>query len=193
MATGVTNRYGELVAKRVELVRELLPSTRRLAVAAGTFDAGIRAALPHAEAAAARLQMALHPVEAGVMWTRTLERALVDGADAILVLTPFAVFGLRFVAEDVVRFTLERRVPTLFSDAESVPLGGLLSYGSDPLGEVEQASDMLARVLKGEKPADLAVQLAARFSSRGKRQDRSRDRRRGAGGRVLLRADRVVE
>lgn len=191
-ATGVANRYGELVAKRVELVRELLPSARRLAVAALRFDAGIRAALPHAEAAAARLQMALHPVETSVMWARTLERALADGADAILVLTPFALFGLRYYAEEVVRFSLERRVPILFSDSESVVLGGLLSYASDPLAEVDQAADMLARVLKGEKPADLAVQLAARFhlavnlkTARAIGLDIPQS--------ILLRADRVIQ
>jgi len=191
-ATGVANRYNELAAKRVELARELLPSARRLAVAAGTFDAGIRAAFPHAEEAAARAQMKLLPVEAGLMWTRSLDKALAEGADAILVLTPFAVFGLRWLAEEVVGFSIERRVPILFSDAESVQLGGLLSYGNNPLAEVEQAADLLARVLKGEKPADLPVQLAARFelavnlkTAKVLGLDIPRS--------ILLRADRVIE
>jgi putative ABC transport system substrate-binding protein len=190
--TGVTNRFYELVAKRVELMRELLPTARRVALVAGTFDAAIVTAIPHAEAAAARAQMTLLPVEMGVMWTRRLEEAVAGGAEAILVLTPFSVFGLRYYAEEVVRFSLARRVPMLFSDAESVPLGGLMSYGNDPLGEVEQAADMLARVLMGAKPADLAVQLAARFHLAVNLKTA-----RAIGVEVpqsiLLRADRVVE
>jgi putative ABC transport system substrate-binding protein len=190
--TGVANRNTELVQKRVELLRELMPSAARVALIAGVFDAPLRAALIHTQATADRLHLKLMPMEAGLEWKRAFERARAGGADAILVLTPFDIFGMGFVAAEVVGYSIERRVPTLFSDVESVELGGLLSYGSDPLADVRQAADLLARVLKGEKPSAMPVELASRFRLAvnlktakvlGVSVPRS----------ILLRADKVIE
>jgi putative ABC transport system substrate-binding protein len=190
--TGITNRYGELAQKRIELLRELHPTASRAALIAGYFDQGIHSALAKAQSTADRLQLKLLPMEAQGDWNGTLARALAAGAHVILVLTPFDVFGLPFAAEDTVRFSIERRVPIVFSDTPSVELGGLLSYGGDPVAEVRQAANLLARVLKGEKPADMPVDLASRFQlavnlktagTIGIEIPRS----------ILLRADKVIE
>jgi putative ABC transport system substrate-binding protein len=191
-ATGVANRYYELAQKRVELVRELLPAARRVAVAAGSFDYIVTTALDRAQAAAKRLDMTLVRAELGALRILALENALRDGAQAVLMLTPFAAYGMRFLAEEIVRFALERRVPMVFADLETVQQGGLMSYGTDLLADVRQAAELLARVLKGERPADMPVELAARFElavnlktarAIGVEVPRS----------ILLRADRVIE
>ena len=190
--TGVANRYRELAQKRIELLRELLPAATRAALVAGIFDLGIRGALEDAQASADRLRLQLTPLEALGDWTGTFERALAAGAEAILVLTPFDMFGMSYTSEEAVRFSLGRRVPIVFSDAGSVERGGLLSYGSDPLAELRQASDLLARVLKGEKAAAMPVELASRFQLAVNLQTA-----RAIGVEVprsiLLRAERVIE
>jgi putative ABC transport system substrate-binding protein len=190
--TGVTSPYFELAQKRVELLRELLPGAKRVALVAGFYNAAIHQALAHAQAAAGRLRLELLPIEALGDWQGAYARALAADAQAILVLTPFDIFGMRFAAEETVRFSIGRRVPIVFSDAGSVERGGLLAYGSDPLAELRQASDLLARVLKGEKAADMPVELASRFQlavnlktarAIGVEVPRS----------IVLRADRVIE
>jgi len=161
--TGVANRFFELANKRIELLRELLPAARRVAVAAGVFDTTLEIAMGEAQATARRLDLELFRVEAGAAWRQALERAVGERAEAVLVLTPFSVFGMRWAAEEVVRFSVERRVPVVYSDLESVELGGLISYGNDLMGDLRQAADLLGRVLKGEKPGDIPVEQASRF------------------------------
>lgn len=190
--TGVANRFFELAKKRTELLRELLPLASRAAMAAGVFDATIEIAMRQAQEVAKRLDLELFRAEAAADWVGALGRAVDAGADAVLVLTPFSVFGMRWAAEDVVRFSIERRVPVVYSDLESVELGGLMSYGNSFMADLRQAADLLARVLKGAKPGEIAIEQAARFELAvnmktarviGIEIPRS----------ILLRADRVIE
>ena len=190
--TGVANRFFELADKRLELLQELLPSARRVGVVAGVFDAALQVVLERLDALAPRLGLELMRREAGGGWTVTLEQLTAAGADAIMVLTPFSIFGMRWVAEEVVQFARERRIPVVYSDLESVELGGLISYGNDLTGDLRQAADLLGRVLKGETPGDIPIEQAARFElavdlktarAIGIEVPRS----------ILLRADRVIE
>jgi putative ABC transport system substrate-binding protein len=92
----------------------------------------------------------------------------------------------------VARVSVERRLPVVYSDIESVELGGLVSYGSSLIADVRQAADLLARVLKGEKPADIPIEQAARFELAVNLKTA-----RAIGIEIprliLLRADRVIE
>jgi putative ABC transport system substrate-binding protein len=191
-ATGIANRFYEMARKRVEVLRELLPGAVRVAAVAGIFDTTARAVLRHSEREAGRLGMVLIPTAGLGGWAVALERALAAGAQAILLITPFAVFGMRLAAEEMVAFSIERRMPAMFADAESVELGGLMFYGTDLLSDLRQAADLLARVLMGEKPGDIPVEQATRFElvvnlktarAIGLEVPKS----------ILLRADRVIE
>lgn len=162
-ATGVTNRFLELAVKRVELVRELVPSAKRLAVLAGVFDASLIDAMEVAERAAEHFGITLNRIEAGFDWRGAVERAIAAKADALLITTPFAMFGLRFAADQVVKHTIEHRITTVFSDIESVELGGLVAYAPNLTTDIRRGADVLARVLRGERPADIPVDQASRF------------------------------
>lgn len=162
-ATGVTNRFLDLTAKRIELARELVPSMKRVAVLAGVFDVSLVAAMEVAERAAEQLGIVLTRVEAGLEWKRALHRAVTEGADAVVITTPFSMFGMRFAAEDVVRESIEKRITTVFSDIETVPAGGLIGYASSLAGDMRRGADVLARVLRGEPPANIPVDQATRF------------------------------
>jgi putative ABC transport system substrate-binding protein len=190
--TGVTNRFLDLSVKRLEVARELLPSARRLALIAGYFDDVLRRAVELMLPAAQRLELELVRIEAKGGWGGVIRDAIDAGAQAAIVLTPFAAFGMQLTEEDVVRQSLERRFPVIVSDVEGVETGGLISYATRFTEEVRRGGDLLARVLRGEKPGDLAIDQAARFElainlktarAIGLKVPRS----------LLARADRVIE
>jgi putative ABC transport system substrate-binding protein len=190
--TGVRNRYYELMQKRVELLRELLPGARRVAAFTMQFDAIALAVLRHARQAAARLGLEVFGVEAPAGWGGAMRAAAAGGADAALMLVPFAEYGMSLAAEDAVQAMLERKLPVMFSDLETVGRGGLIAYATDPADDVRRAADLIGRILKGADPGAIAVDQTARFqlavnlkSARtiGVEVPRS----------ILLRADKVFE
>ena len=158
--TGVTNRFGELLLKRLELVRELIPGAKRVALVtgvAGTFEVTATAS----REAAAQLGVELLEIAVLGNWGGAIDRAKKSGADAIL---PVATFGDQPVSgEVVVQLTNQLRIPTLFADAEMTERGGLMSLGTNLVEDMRRGADLLARVLKGAKPADIPVDQAARF------------------------------
>jgi putative tryptophan/tyrosine transport system substrate-binding protein len=187
-ATGVTNRAGELHAKRVELALELVPGAKRIAMigaAAGPlWDALLADARKAAAGRAVDLLHASGSVEGAV--TSTIDR----GAQAMIFLFPFIYAPV--AAEIGIRLTREKRIPAIFMDAAAVEGGALIALGTNFLDDIRRGADLLARVLKGAKPADLPVDQAARFelavnlktaNELGFKIPQS----------ILLRADRVIE
>ena len=191
-ATGVSNRFFELYVKRLELLRELVPSARRIAVVAGVFDATLEAAWKLAEPAVAKLGLEPIRVAAGGRWGAAARDARSAGADVILVTTPFPHFGLHDEAKAFAEGAVNQRIPVVYSESDTVDAGGLASYGTNPLEDMRRGVDVLARVLKGESPTTLPVDQAARFElvinlkaaqAIGFKVP----------GTVLVRADRVIE
>ena len=165
--TGVSNRFFELFVKRVELVRQLVPSARKAVMLAGLFDSTLDAAMNRAEPAASQLGLKLVRQEAssarGFLWKEALADAATSGADAVVVVTPFDQFGLMKPAAEVAQKAKELRIPVIYSDLPTVELGGLISYSYDASEEIRRGADHLARVLKGALPATLAIDQASRF------------------------------
>jgi putative ABC transport system substrate-binding protein len=81
-------------------------------------------------------------------------------ADA-LVISPDALFVTRRV--QVIMLAVRYLLPALYHRRELAEAGGLMSYGSDLLGQYRQAGIYVGRILKGEKPAEMPVQLPTRF------------------------------
>ena len=190
----MTNRAGELLVKRLELARELVPGAKRVAVVAlglGPTSLYENVSGPMREAAA-KLGVEIVQEGAGARggWIAAIEAALKAGASAIL---QFHVFALMPVAgSDIVKFADEKRVPVIWIDADAVEAGGLVSYGTNLADDVRRGADMVARVLKGAKPAALPVDQAARFElavnlRAAKAQGLTIPQS------ILVRADRVIE
>lgn len=110
----------------------------------------------------------------------------------MLAMTPFEFFGMRLAADAVVADSIQRRFPTIFSNVETVETGGLASYATRLSSDVRRAADMLALILRGQKPGRLAVDQAARFELAINLKTA-----RAIGLKIppslLLRADRVIE
>jgi ABC-type uncharacterized transport system substrate-binding protein len=189
--TGVSDRFGELLVKRLELAHELLPKARRVAV---TWASGAQyeRLAPPLRSAAKQLGIELIELGAPSGWEDSVARAASRGAEAVVPPFWFGIPGMREEGELMVRSALKHRMPVIFSGAEMVEAGGLVSYGTNRIDGLRRGADLLARVLRGEHPADLAVDQAARFElvlnrktakAIGLNVPRS----------ILLRADRVIE
>jgi putative ABC transport system substrate-binding protein len=159
-ATGVNFFSDELVAKRLELLRELVPAATRVAVLLSPANAGTM--LRDVEAAAATMGLEIQAINVSTI--RDIE-------------TVFASFGRQrpdalFVTGGP--FLLSRRMqlallaarhamPTSYGSREYAEIGGLMSYGASLTDAHRQAGVYTGRVLKGAKPSDLPVMQATKF------------------------------
>ncbi len=191
--TGLSNRYYELTVKRLELLRDLLPSVKRVAVAGTLANPVHMAALKIARTAAARLGVELlaRP-DVSWDWDHGLDQAIRAGAQAVCVLSVFGAHGLRYDMENAVRAVARRRIPAVWVERETVEAGGLMAYGTDLHDELRRAVDLIAQILKGRSPDDIPVEQASRFElavnlktakALGLKIPQS----------ILVRADRVIE
>jgi putative ABC transport system substrate-binding protein len=160
--TGLSLLAPETDQKNLELLKEILPKTRRVAMIFDPKNRGMTLRLDAIKAAALKLAIeiqaipALSPNELG----GALTAAAKDPPDALIVLSPiYAAYR-----SEVVQFATETKVPLSFdtSGLAGEP-GALLSYGVDILGLFRRAATFVDKILKGAKPADLPVEQPTKF------------------------------
>jgi putative ABC transport system substrate-binding protein len=156
--TGVTFLAQEVVPKSLELLRELLPTARVMALLVNPADPAIAEAnTSEALAAAHTLGLELHVLNASS--ERDFEGVfakLVELRAGGLVVGPEALFVSH--SEQLAALAAHHGVPTVFRGREFTAAGGLMSYGSDITDSYRLAGIYAGRILKGDKPADLPVQ-----------------------------------
>jgi putative ABC transport system substrate-binding protein len=161
-ATGVTFLTVELTAKRLGLLRELVPRAARIFALANRNYAFGETTATNLTAAAATLGLHIEVVHAGTV--REIDEAFAtmtrDRADALLITGDPLFFSRR---AQIVTLATRHGLPTVFAVREFVQAGGLLSYGPDFPDTYRQAGVYTGRVLKGEKPADLPVEQPTKF------------------------------
>ena len=192
-ATGVSNRFSEVLGKRLEVIRDLAPGIRRIAVVGPTY-------LPEGEAALATIRpvartLGLELMEVGAyasQLTLEISHAIRNGAEAVLPLHLFSTLGYQRLGEEVATLCASHRIPTVFAESEMVKAGGLVSYGTNLLEDVRRGADMLAKVLRGANPGEIPIDQASQFelavNLRTARQLNLR-----VPPAVLARASRVIE
>lgn len=162
--TGVSNRSAEVAVKRLELVRELSPSIRRVAVVGSTFQPELQAAMAGLRTSAPQLGFELVEVSTSViLQLPEIQRAIQNGAQALIPLHVYSAFGARGAGEEMVRLCVAHRVPAIFAESELVEAGGLLSYGTNLVDDVRRAADILAKILRGAKPGEIPIDQASQF------------------------------
>jgi putative ABC transport system substrate-binding protein len=154
--TGVSSLTTELVPKRLETLKELIPALRRVWAIYHTGDFSSRAAARRAEEVASLLRL-----EVVVRAVRTPEELVAQlkslrVGDALLV-PPTAIMNIQGLMLDV---QLMNRVPAVFESAFWVQAGGLVSYGAEASAQGVQAARLVARILRGARPQDLPVEGA---------------------------------
>jgi putative ABC transport system substrate-binding protein len=160
--TGVTSPTDELGPKRLEIMRELLPSATAMAVLMNPGDAGGLVRAKELEAVSRALGLQLHVLQAGT--DRDLETALAAAVQqriGALVIDADEYFISR--AERLAALTMRGRIPAVHSTRGFAFAGGLISYGGDIVDQFLVAGRYSGRILKGVKPTDLPVQQARRM------------------------------
>lgn len=160
-ATGVSNQSGDLAGKLIELLREAVPTARRLAVMTRT-STGHDTQWAYAVTAAAQLKLTVQRIRVssydGVDGAlREVKDLRFDG----LVLLSDAVFVSR--REDIARAVNEMRLPAIYGFAEFTDAGGLMSYGVNLEDQFRRAAHYVDRILKGAKPGDLPIEQPSAF------------------------------
>lgn len=162
-ATGITFfGGGELGAKRIELLRELLPTVMTFAVLQDPTWPGSRAKLPDIEASARTLgrQIVVVSAKSEAEFTSAFERIAQTGAGALIVIGS-PVFTSR--RQSLAALTARFRAPAIYDVREHVEAGGLISYSASLVGAYRQAGIYAAKIMKGDKPADLPVLRPSKF------------------------------
>ena len=160
--TGVTQSNAEIAPKRLELLHELLPTARTMALLVNPDEPAIAEPTAKEVVAAARiLGLELHVLNAS-------SEADFDGVFAKL--SQLQAGGLVIVAgpgftghrEQLGSLTLRHAMPAIFQHRAFTAAGGLMSYGSDITEAYRLTGIYTGRILKGDKPADLPVQQATK-------------------------------
>jgi putative ABC transport system substrate-binding protein len=158
--TGMTVFSVDLGAKRLELLRDLVPSARIIAMLLN--PTGQTSEQDVVQAAADKLGQQVHMLK--VSTNRDLDAAFVTMVEERvggLLVSGDPFFNSR--REQIVRLTTRHRIPTVFPWREYVIAGGLLSYGTSLGNTYRQAAGYVAQILKGAKPAELPAQRPSTF------------------------------
>jgi putative tryptophan/tyrosine transport system substrate-binding protein len=160
--TGVSWLSGEIGAKGLGLLHDLLPRAARLAVLVDPNSPVSQAFAANVRAAAAHIGAQIRLLTATT--NRDIDAAFAslgqEPADAILV-SPDTLFNDRRL--QIVTLAAHRAVPAIYSHRDFPEIGGLMSYGANRGDAAREVGVYTGRILKGEKPADLPILQPTKF------------------------------
>ena len=160
-ATGLSLQQTDAAGKRIELLREVVPGLRRLAIMANSGSRSVL--LDMREAQAATRVLGLEAVTSDIRLPEDITPAfdaLKGRVDAIYVCNdPLAVTN----RVRINTLALGMRLPTMFGAREFVEAGGLMSYGANFPELYRRAAELVDKILRGAKPADLPVEQPTKF------------------------------
>ena len=161
-ATGVTVLTGLLGAKRLELLRELIPKATVIAVLINSTNPSAETYVRETQEAARTVGQQIHTLSAST--EVEIEAAFATlaqvRAEALLVVTDAIFIGRR---AQITALAVRYAVPAIYEASVFARVGGLMSYGPNFVEEMRQVGIYTGRILKGEKPADLPVQQPTKF------------------------------
>ena len=160
--TGASLLATELTAKRLELLKEVLPALSRLAVLWSAANASVIQKLKQIQAAAPQFGVQLHPVElhAPGDLEKGFDSAVRFGAQAVM--TTEDAIQITYRAR-VVELGRRHRLPVASEFGEFAQAGSLMSFGPSILDQFRSAAGYVDKLFKGAKPEDLPVEQATRF------------------------------
>jgi putative tryptophan/tyrosine transport system substrate-binding protein len=162
-ATGINDFGVEIGAKRLGLLHELLPGAARFGVLVNPENPFVT------ESYVAELQPAASVIGRQIEVVSASTNGDIDTAFATLVkkradallISPDALFVTRRV--QLIMLAVRHMLPALYHRREFAEAGGLMSYGSDLVDQYHQTSVYVGRILRGEKPTEMPVQLPTKF------------------------------
>lgn len=160
--TGLSMMAPELAGKQLELVKEVLPGVKRVALLGNPLNAGTAPQVQLAQEAARALGLQLQSLEARD--PDEIDRAFAtmskEQAGAVIVLTDALLVAH---ATRIADLAAKHRVPAVYSVTDYIEVGGLMSYGGSVHERYRRTAVFVDRILRGAKPADLPVEQPTRF------------------------------
>jgi putative ABC transport system substrate-binding protein len=152
----------DLSAKRLELLKEILPKLSRVAVLGNSANAGNGIQLRETERGAGALGVQLQYLD--IISAKDIETAFREAskgqADAVFVLRGPVLNRQR---TKIVEFAVKSRLPAAYPQSTSVEAGGLMSYGASIADLERRAATYVDKILKGANPADLPIEQPKKF------------------------------
>jgi putative tryptophan/tyrosine transport system substrate-binding protein len=162
-ATGFTPFEYGVGAKWLELIREIVPNVKRVAVLREASNPGGIGMFVAIQSAALPLGIELRPIDGG-SGSSEIERGVAafarePGGALIVTATPMA----NIHRDLIIALAARHRLPAIYGFRFHVEQGGLIAYAPDQLEQYRQAASYVDRILKGEKPGDLPVQAPTKY------------------------------
>ena len=160
--TGLSQMSTDLAAKRLELLRDVIPNLSSVGVLWNPRDALSVLTWEEIQVPAKRINIELRSLEVAAVseFDGALAKATDAKVGAIYVLpAPIFVNNEKRIAE----FAINNRLPSVFHLSEFVRLGGLMSYGPDRVELYRRAATYVDKILKGANPGDLPVEQPTKF------------------------------
>jgi len=160
--TGLGSQTAEISGKRLQILDELAPGIRSIAVLINPDNPFTAVALPELKSAAdARGQrLEICEVRTADQLPTSLEAAVKAGATGLMVLETPVLLGLR---RQIVDLAAKLPLLAIYTNRDFVSAGGLLSYGTDRRQQYRRAAELVDKILKGEKPADIPIEQPTKF------------------------------
>jgi putative ABC transport system substrate-binding protein len=159
--TGLSNQSADLAGKRLQLLHEVVPRLRRLAIMVDVGNNEAPLEMSEVQAAARVLGLEVVPLE-----IRRAEdiapafEALNAQADALFIVSA-ALFAANRTR--IITLALGARLPTTFDNRSMIQAGGLMSYGPDFSDQLRRSADLVGKILRGTKPGDIPVEQPTKF------------------------------
>jgi len=159
--TGLSVQQTDVAGKRLELLREVVPGLRRLAIMANIGNPGAVLEMGEAQVAARTLGLEVTTIE--IRRGEDIEpgfNALKGQAEALYVCTDPLVITNR---ARIQTSAMGARLPTIYNSREHVETGGLMSYGPNFLDQWRRTAEIVDKILRGAKPGDIPVEQPTKF------------------------------
>ena len=160
--TGLSNQISDTSGKKLEFLREIVPSLRRLAILANPGNPAVLLDVVETQAAARKLglEVTTSEVRRAEDITPAFDALVEAHADALYVCTDPLLNTYRVRVNTL---ALAARLPTIHGLREYVEAGGLMSYGPNLPDLLRRAADFVDKILRGAKPADIPVEQPTKF------------------------------
>ena len=160
--TGGAQLTAEVSAKRLAILKRLLPTLSRAAALWNPANPAIVFAWQETEQTARALGIALqsHEVQGPKAFAATFAAIAEEHPEALLVLQDAMTMQHR---NEIVDFAIQHHLPSMFQEQGWAEAGGLMSYGEDLPSMYRRAAYFVDSIFKGAKPADLPVEQATKF------------------------------
>jgi putative ABC transport system substrate-binding protein len=159
--TGLSLQHSDVAGKRLELLRDVVPGLRRLAILANIGNPAVMLDIGELQVAARTLGLEIATLE--IRRAEDIARVFetLKGRVDALYIPPDVLFATNRIR--IITLALGARLPTIYGNREYVDAGGLMSYGANFPDLFRRAADFVDKILRGAKPADIPVEQPTKF------------------------------